>query len=394
MISATIKDYINEQKKLNGSDLFISDAAEKAKYITCVTHPCQFSHPKANKPCTITPIVFYGAQSDDGYMRSGNVKSEQRIDMYGSAGFAAVMKFLALNMSNGKTVLENISDNTPEANELLSSSGRPADELREQFLEVFKGDKQSENTQVTSSKIKQVFFPKDKDGEGQYHLLSLLTPSPLVYEMKKRLSTMMEDARNKKELIKKGELTDSFLEIFDLTTLKYGGTKPQNISQLNTENGGITWLLPSIPPILEYHRTRLPKRDFFAECLNKHDFIWVLDGLFKLITLPKSTPITLEKQRKYRDRLFTEIVLTITEKVFAVREAFKEMPDTLQSSQQVWLSKDETVRLNTNDWKNDIVDDMAHWIIANLKKDHPVELGDAELSKIKDTLTKLEDYWK
>ena len=96
-----------------------------------------------------------------------------------------IQKFLALNMSNGKTVLENISDNTPEANELLSSSGRPADELREQFLEVFKGGKQSENTQVTSSKIKQVFFPIG--GEGQYHLLSLLTSSPLVYEMKKRL---------------------------------------------------------------------------------------------------------------------------------------------------------------------------------------------------------------
>jgi CRISPR-associated protein Csy1 len=394
MIDETIKNYIKGQKKLNTPELFIPDAAEKAKHITCATHPCQFSHPYANqdKNFKITPVVFYGAQSDDGYMRSGNVKSEQRIDMYGSAGFAAVMKFLALNMSNGKTVLENISDNTPEANELLSSSGRPAVELREQFLEVFKGDKQSENTQVTSSKIKQVFFPIGE--EGQYHLLSLLTPSPLVYEMKKRLSGIMEDARNKKELIKKGELADSFQEIFNLTTLKYGGTQPQNISQLNTENGGITRLLPSMPPHIKDHRIRLPKRDFFAECLNKHDFKWEFDELFKLITLPQDTPITLEKQRKYRDRLFKEIVLTITEKLFAVREAFKEIPDTLKASQRVWLSKDETERLNANDWENDIVDDMSHWIIANLKNEHPVDLGDAELSAIKDTLTKLEDFWK
>ena len=53
--------------------------------------------------------------------------------MYGSAGYAAIMKFLALTMSNGKSVLDNINEGTPEAIELLALSGDSADKLREQF---------------------------------------------------------------------------------------------------------------------------------------------------------------------------------------------------------------------------------------------------------------------
>jgi CRISPR-associated protein Csy1 len=34
----------------------------------------------------------------------------------------------------------------------------------------------------------------------------------------------------------------------DLVARKLGGTKPQNISQLNSERGGVNYLLPSLPP--------------------------------------------------------------------------------------------------------------------------------------------------
>jgi CRISPR-associated protein Csy1 len=49
--------------------------------------------------------------------------------------------------------------------------------------------------------------------------------------------------KDKKEL--KGDLNS----ILNLTKIGYGGTKPQNISVLNNQNGGIAYLLSSMPPI-------------------------------------------------------------------------------------------------------------------------------------------------
>ena len=140
MIDKAIDDYIKGLKEeYNTLEKFIPIVVKNVKHITCATHPCQFSHPYANqdKNFRITPIVFFGSYSSDGYVRSGNIKSERSIDMYGSAGYAAIMKFLALTMSNGKSVLDNINEGTPEAIELLALSGDSADKLREQFTISF-----------------------------------------------------------------------------------------------------------------------------------------------------------------------------------------------------------------------------------------------------------------
>jgi len=43
-----------------------------------------------------------------------------------------------------------------------------------------------------------------------------------------------------------------------LTVQKFGSTKPQNISQLNSERRGEAWLLPSIPPTWQRHEVVMP----------------------------------------------------------------------------------------------------------------------------------------
>ena len=157
MIDKTIDDYIKGLKEeYNTLEKFLPVVAQNIKYITCATHPCQFSHPNANqdKKSRITPIVFLGSYSADGYLKSGNVKSQRRIDMYGSASYATIMKFLALSMSNGKSVLDNIKEGTPESTELLTFSEHSADMLREQLDVLNKSH--NDGTHITSSKIKQV----------------------------------------------------------------------------------------------------------------------------------------------------------------------------------------------------------------------------------------------
>lgn len=390
MIDKNIEDFIRGLKKLNTPEEFITYAADNAKKITCATHPSQFSHPYANrdKKFKITPIFFCGNYSEDGYVRSGNVKTKCNFDMYGSAAFATVMKFLALTMSNNKTVLENIKEGSEEAKELLAKSGKDVNQIRSQFLEAFKN---SDTEQVTSSKIKQVFFSL---GNGDYHLLSLLTPSTLIYELKNRVLSINREAYEKKTLIKNGEITSEFKEVYDLVQLKYGGTQPQNISQLNTENAGNTRLLLCVPPVV-VRKVKLPKNDFFSEYLDEHAFKYKFKELQKLITFNSNTNIPLEKLRKYRDKLLKDIVLSITESAYTVRESFNEIPDTLKSEQKIWLNKDESVRIETKgDWDNKIAQSMAQWIITVLRKDYSVVLGDSELHGIEGVLKSFEEFWK
>lgn len=98
----------------------------------------------------------------------------------------------------------------------------------------------TDDSVVTSSKIKQVYFPVWLDDED-YHLLSILTPSGLLFEMRRRIDDIRfsEQTKTLRDLKRKGEYSEvGFKEIYGLTTIGFGGTKPQNISVLNNQNAG------------------------------------------------------------------------------------------------------------------------------------------------------------
>ncbi|MBV7619371.1 hypothetical protein KVQ86_24795, partial [Escherichia coli] len=59
----------------------------------------------------------------------------------------------------------------------------------------------------------------------------------------------------------------------NLLVQNFGGSKPQNISQLNSDRRGSMWLLPSIPPTWKGQQIELPKRGsvFTAYLSNRKD---------------------------------------------------------------------------------------------------------------------------
>ena len=71
---------------------------------------------------------------------------------------------------------------------------------------------------MTDERIKQVYFPV----EGDYHLLSILTPSALLYELKNRINEIRfgEEAKQAREAKKKNLFHPSgFGDIYNLTTI-------------------------------------------------------------------------------------------------------------------------------------------------------------------------------
>jgi CRISPR-associated protein Csy1 len=71
----------------------VPDAAKRVTQLSMVSHPSKFSHPSAKTSSVIAKVE----QSNDGYLRSGNV--DYSLDVFGNAAAMDVFKFLSLPLN-------------------------------------------------------------------------------------------------------------------------------------------------------------------------------------------------------------------------------------------------------------------------------------------------------
>jgi len=341
---------------------WLPDAAKRASQLAMVTHPGKFSHPSAK----ISPIIANARRQPDGYLRTGNVASE--LDVLGNAAAMDVFKFLMLPLKNGKTVLQNLEDNTEDIQQILSIQGHTVSELRNSLLAI----KHDENDNLqTSERIKQVYFPISDD----YHLLSILTPSGLVFKLKERINEIRfsENAKQAREA-KQNKIANEngFEEIYGLTVIGFGGTKPQNISVLNNQNYGQAYLLQSSPPVLKARDIHPPKRNFFSNTLNPWHYKESFENFHKLIAVDYNN-INI---RKGRDKLIRFIILQVVERLWMIRQlepgwSESETYTGLPTWQKHWLDQKYTdERENDDDWLDKVTDDLARWFLVSYGKIH------------------------
>jgi len=80
--------------------------------------------------------------------------------------------------------MEHIQNDSDLAIELMSIQGESYESLKGNFLKMTEPDDQHET--ITSSKLKQVYFPVN----DTYHQLSILSNSGMIYELKKRIDNI------------------------------------------------------------------------------------------------------------------------------------------------------------------------------------------------------------
>jgi len=376
-------------------EVWLPNASKRAGQISMATHPCTFSHPSArkNKNGYVTSIIADMAQRNDGFFRSGNV--EVQSDALGNAAALDVHKFLNLLMPDAKTVLEHIQNDSALAQSLLNIKRRSYEVLKSEFLEMI----DSSNESVTSFKIKQVYFPVD-DG---YHQLSILTNSGMVYELRKRLNVIRfgadekakEELKELRECRRNGKYHEkAYRDIFELTVIGYGGTKPQNISVLNSQNGGKAQLLYSMPPELKSQNIRFPKHDFFSESLNPWKFKYTFNKLHDIFKVPNYSNVTM---RDARDAHYQILVDKVIEQMWAVRlveeQQYYEKTSRLKTHQEIWLlSQNRKKRDEEEKWLDEVIEDIKHWIFDSYKKvkgKSAIDInGTEELKNIKESVEK------
>ncbi len=381
-----LKGISNEEqiKKIEDSfnlENWLPDAAKRAGQLSLVSHPSKFTHPSAKT----SSIIFQGKCFTDGFLRSGNVDLE--LDVFGNAAAMDVYKFLSLVLSDGKTVLTHLEENTDFIQQQFNFPSVPFEELRANFLAI-KQDKFS--TVHTSGQIKQVYFPVADD----YHLLSVLTPSGLMFKLKERLHAI----RPTKEIreAEKNNLFDEhgFDELRDLTIIGFGGTKPQNISVLNSKNYGEAYLLLSVPPSLKPRDIQPPTSDFFKNSIypklykaSFNRFNYLVNPEFKYVKNNIDN-------RDERDEIICAVIDDVIVRAWAFRQLNVSWSDktNLPHYQKVWLDNafiEE--RENSDEWSEKIVDELARWFISSYEKLHNQKLASEDLTRIKSTIEENRD---
>ncbi|EQB35547.1 hypothetical protein M947_09710 [Sulfurimonas hongkongensis] len=343
---------------------WLPDAAKRAGQISISTHPCTFSHPSSrkNKNGYVTPIIADAKRQNDGLLRSGNVEVES--DALGNAAALDVHKFLNLVMSDGKKLISHIELESQLAKSILTIKNHTYESLRDGFLKMIN----SSNDLVTSEKIKQVYFPVNQD----YHQLSILSNSGIMYHLKERINIMRfgDEVKEKRDKRKKAEYCESgYSEIYGLTTIGFGGTKPQNISVLNSKNGGKAYLLLSIPPVLKKRNIYFPKSNFFQDSIRAWEVSEIFDALHRLA----STDYNNVDIRNGRIRRYGQLMDKIIEKMWTIRfvsiEQYYEKNSKLKSHQKIWLSHlYEEERDSEDAWLDKLEKEITRWIFQSYEK--------------------------
>ena len=362
---------------------WLPDAAKRVTQLSMVSHPSKFSHPSAKT----SSLIAQAKQINDGYLRSGNVSYP--LDVFGNAAAMDVFKFLSLPLTEKLTVLDGFERQEESLKTLLVGADLDFETLGTEFLKI----KATDTSVKTDHLVKQVYFPIE---QAEYHLLSVLTPSGLITRLKQSIDTIRfsEETKQAKELRRKNEHHEiGYADIFGLTITAYGGTQPQNVSVLNSQNAGRAYLLSSCPPVLEKRAIRLPKTDFFAQCLYRKNYQESFIQLHKFMQLDLNNDDIRTAIRNIIQFVIDQIlVLASKTREYSVEGwSNQDYYASLPKLQRIWLDKIyQTERDEDDDWRDELSREIARWILRSYEKviSDAYKLGTGEILDVKQRVEK------
>ena len=226
-------------------DAWLSDAARRVGQLQMVTHVLKGIHPDAKGT---NLFVHSDNLPNPEAVGSHSKKSVTHHDITGNAAALDVYKLLRISYKN-RSLLERFCCRCPDAIAALSDTPSQAAEWAAAFAAI------SDAKGPPSSHVyaKQLYWLKGEDAarDSDYVLLAPLFPSTLVHDAFQEIQRdrFSDEAKEARRARRENRPADAEVHSYpELAFRKLGGTKPQNISQLNSERGGQNILLSSLPP--------------------------------------------------------------------------------------------------------------------------------------------------
>lgn len=357
---------------------WLTDAANRAKQINFVSHAIKYTHSDAqgsgvyafkNKPIT----------NKTGYLSSYALQ-KPLIDVVGNAAALDVAGLLLLE-HDGQRVFDFLERGD-------ASPFRPFVKTEEQLILLQEGFEQAfqDNKLSSHTLAKQLYFPM---GENKYHLLAPLYASSFAQSIYDKISDSRftehsKIARNAKR--NDQYCSENVVAFPNLAVQYFGGTKPQNISKLNTSRHGKSYLLSCAPPSWNKRIMRPPmktKNIFYGEY---NRLAWPTVKLLKKYLLSivnkTSTDVRRDRRAEYIEDLI-DILFHYAASVQGMRDyAGWSAESKLPKEQQLWLDpyradEDFQQERSKNEWQEEISKQFALWVNKQLSQSN-LKMGDAE----------------
>jgi CRISPR-associated protein Csy1 len=364
-------------------DTWLEDAARRAGQIQAVTHSLKPVHPDAKgtnlycPPGTLVPTELVGSHCLDNSFAG---------DVVGNAAALDVHKFLKQSYG-GKSLLELCVAGDADLSAALSDDSEKAQAWMQAFASLTK----PRGRTASHTLAKQLYWQTGDDphDDAGFHLLAPLYASSLAHRV---FETLQDDrfgdaTKAARDARKSNTFSERPVREYpQLAVQQLGGTKPQNISQLNSERRGNNSLLASLPPVWRsvdlkplhhiesmFHRySRRPEVRQSVKAL-----------LAFLKTDPKRNIETRDKRAAWVHLLIDEF-LQFTAQLHGLEPGWSQTPACqLGDAEARWLDPDgvaatdaELNRSSPTDIPERISAAFANWLNAQLRD--PLPMGDPE----------------
>ena len=381
-------------------ETWLADAARRVTQIQLASHTLKPINPDARGTSIYLSTPFC---TDANIVGTHVLGTDRADDVVGNAAALDVFKFLKLHAKD-KTLLARFLEKDAALVSALSGDTAQA----QAWADAFAGIVDSKTAAASHTLGKQLYFPVAADG---YHLLAPLFPTALVHSLHTtlqvdRFSDATKAAREARKSNK--DHPQGLREYPNMVVQNFGGSKPQNVSQLNSERGGANHLLPSVPPVWHSEGIKPPLRQ--ASVFDKGGPVRASkDVRFWTQKLRKFLVKVLEPNNKpIRDKsaaMATEIiyaVLDLSAQIRCLPSGWSQSEGCrLSAPEKRWLDPDAVKEADKADetadatpfidWRNEVAERFGNWLNAAISTDKTL-MGDDEFLEWKHRfLEKLRD---
>jgi CRISPR-associated protein Csy1 len=393
---SAIAAFIDSQReaKLNGKEhanaaskhdygTWLADAARRVRQLQAATHVLKATHPSARgSNLNVQPSELPAHVEIGTHVLGSSYAEDVAVD---NAAALGLLKFLKLEVE-GRCLLDWVQSRDPDMRQALHRDEATAESWMAAFSLV-RNDLQP----ATHKAAKQLYWlvGDDPADDTQYYLLQPLFSSSLAHAVHAeiqdaRFGDLNKAARQARR--DKQPFEGTYRNYSNLVTRKLGGTKPQNISQLNSERGGVNYLLASLPPRWTQARAiRLLGQESAVEQFGwrreVRDLVNQLAAF--LLTDPDPTEPTRHKRKGIEQALGAQLAAFASIVQDSHEPGWTRDPNCqLPQCEQLWLDpgrielppRDEhladdlafNAAYTFGQWPDDVASRFAHWVNARL----------------------------
>lgn len=379
-------------QQAHAREVWLADAAKRVARIQLATHTLKAIHPAARGTSLYVDALTC---TDTHFLGTHSLQAQRADDVVGDAAALDVFKFLKLE-HQGQSLLVRLSQ---KDSAILKAFSDDADQAT-QWAQAFAGIVEGKDDAASHTLAKQLYFPL---AEGGYHLLAPLFPTALVHGghmrlQEDRFSDAAKAARNAKR--SQQMHPHGYRDYPDMAVRNMGGSKPQNISQLNSERGGANHLLASVPPVWKDQGLQAPLR--VTSVFDKRGVIGRDRAVYFIVKALRQflvSVVDVDNNIHIREKR-AELVQAIIDRVLDIATALQCLPagwsaqpacklswvqkqwldvDALPAAQEAYAqSQDSTLAPpEATDWRELVAEDFARWLNATISTPK-TPMGDSE----------------